>query len=492
MNTSPGTLLARACQLIEVRRFDEAAATIRQILQQDPDNSFAHALLSLCLEATQQYQLATEHAERAVATAPEFSFGHYALANVLHGRKRYPEARAAIDAALRLDPDDTRFYVMKAQICFGQRNWSEAQAAAEQGLRLDPVDESCANLRAMALRQQRKGVDAEQTIRETLARDPENSDSHANLGWSLLERRQAKEALHHFQEALRLDPESEFARTGLIHALQSHYVIYRWMFQYFVWISKFSQKHIWAILVGGYFGYRVLVYVNETVPALRFITGPLMVAYLLFACSSWLVGPVTNLALMASPYGRQALRPFERWTTMGVAGCLASGMIVLLSTFLLPFELPTVEILIGLSLMLGVLALPLSGLSNCRPGWPRQTAFAIFGLLGLMVLAQLVNTVVACRTPIPVAKLSAEKLGNLITVTEAQRRLDESAKLTEEQKRAARLELKRELEAVKSRLAEASKRPVDRFASRLFTAYTWLTLISVWTLNWLGMQTVRK
>ena len=489
MNTSPGTLLTRACQLIDVRRFDEAAATIRQILQQDPDNSFAHALLSLCLEATQQFQPATEHAERAVATDPESSFGHYALANVLHGRKRYPEARAAIDAALQLDPDDTRFYVLKAQICFGQRNWSEAQAAAEQGLRLDPVDETCANLRAMALRQQRKGGDAEQAIRETLARDPENADSHANLGWSLLERRQVKEALQHFQEALRIDPESEFARTGLIHALQSHYVIYRWMFQYFVWISKFSQKHIWAILVGGYFGYRGLMYLTEAVPAWRFITVPLVVAYLLFACSSWLVGPITNLALMASRYGRQALRPFERWTTLGVICCLASGVIILLCAFLLSFALPTVKIVIQLGLMVGVLAVPLSVLGSCDPGWPRQSAFAIFGLLTLMVVVQLVNTVVACRTPIPAGRISAE---SILKVTEAKRRLNESAGLSEEQKRAAQLGLNRELEAARSRLAEPSKRAVDIFAYRLFTAYNWLTLISLFTLNWLAMQTVRK
>jgi Tfp pilus assembly protein PilF len=489
MNASLGTLLARACQLIDVRRFDEAAATIRQILQQDPDNSFAHALLSICLEATEQFQPATEHAERAVATDPESSFGHYALANVLHGRQRYPEARAAIDAALLLDPDDTRFYALKAQICFGQRNWSEAQSAAEQGLRLDPVDESCANLRAMALRQQRKGGDAEQAIRETLARDPENSDSHANLGWSLLERRQAKEALHHFQEALRLDPESEFARTGLIHALQSQYVIYRWMFQYFVWISKFSTKHIWAILVGGYFGYRVLMYVNETVPALRFITGPLMVAYLLFACSSWLVGPITNLALMATRYGRQALKPFERWTTIGVICCLVCGVAILLSAFSMLFSLPTVAILIQLGLMVGVLAVPLSVLSSFDPGWPRQSAFAIFGLLAVMVVVQLVNTVVAFRTPIPKGRISAE---TLIKVTEAKRRLETIAELPEEQKQTAKLGLIRDLESARTQLAEPSKRTVDIFAGRLFTVYNWLILISLLTLNWLGMQTVRK
>ena len=368
MNASLGALLARADQLMQVRRFDEAAATIRKFLGQDPDNGFALALLSLCLSATQQLQAATEQAERAVAADPELPLAHFALATSLRNRQRFPEAQVAIDTALQLAPENHQLYGLKAQICFNQRNWRDAQAAAEQGLRLDPGDETCANLRAMALRQQRKGADAEQAIRETLARDPENSNSHANLGWSLLEQRKVADALKHFQEALRLEPDSEFAKAGLIHALQSQYVIYRWMFQYFAWISKFAKKYIWAILLGGYFGYRALLALAENVPALRIVAIPLVIAYVVFALSTWLVTPITNLALMASRYGRLALKPFERWNSLAVAGCLAGGLCLLVLSALRPLQGGIAENLIFPGFMLGLLALPVSGLSRCDPG----------------------------------------------------------------------------------------------------------------------------
>jgi hypothetical protein len=136
-----------------------------------------------------------------------------------------------------------------------------------------------------------------------------------------------------------------------------------------------------------------------------------------------------------------------------------------------------------------VLAVPLSVLSSFDPGWPRQSAFAIFGLLAVMVVVQLVNTVVAFRTPIPKGRISAE---TLIKVTEAKRRLETIAELPEEQKQTAKLGLIRDLESARTQLAEPSKRTVDIFAGRLFTVYNWLILISLLTLNWLGMQTVRK
>ncbi len=170
-------------------------------------------------------------------------------------------------------------------------------------------------------------------------------------------------------------------------------------------------------------------------------------------------------------------------------GCLASGLSILLGVFLLPFEPPTVGILIQLALMIAVLALPLSGLSGCDQSWPRQWAFAIVGVLELIVVAQLVNAVVACRTPIPKGRISTE---TLTKITEAKRRMETIAELPEEKRQTAKLELIRELMLTGARLAETIKRSHDILAGRFLTVYTWLTLISVWTFNWLGMQTVNK
>src|SRR6185295_5916341 len=98
-------------------------------------------------------------------------------------------------------------------------------------------------------------------------------------GWALLHAGDAKRALEHFREALRLDPELEFARAGVVEALKARNPIYRVMLLYFLWMARLSGRTRWGIILGGYFGFRMLRTWADEHPDYAAYVQPLIIAY---------------------------------------------------------------------------------------------------------------------------------------------------------------------------------------------------------------------
>lgn len=358
--------LDRALVLFQQGRLDLAEGELRQALLADPNHPMAHALLALCLLNRKEYEQATDEVERAIHLAPELPFAHYTLACVLQERNYLPQAELAIGEALRLDPTNPQFHATRAGIVFGQKRWQDALTAAEAGLRLDPEHIQCNNLRAMALvklgRQQEAGL----TIQTALARDPEDALSHANMGWTSLEQNDHKKALEHFGEALRLDPTQEWARAGLVEALQARYFIYRIMLRYFLWMAKLSDTMQWAIVIGGYIGFRVLGSIAANNPPLAPYLEPLLYLYIAFAVMTWVARPLCNLLLRCNRYGRYALSRDQIVASNWIGGCVLLVLLSLGGWWLFDSELGMYT-----ALMAGLLIMPLAGTFQCDAGWPR-------------------------------------------------------------------------------------------------------------------------
>lgn len=417
------SLLTRGSLLYQSNQYAEAIRLLQQALTIDPQNETVNGLLSLCFSETDELQRATEHAQAAIAASPDSAFGHYVLAYALMCRKRYAEADKAIDSALGLESANCSHFALKSQIRFSLSDWAGALAAAEKGLAIDAQDETCANLRGMALRQMRRGTDAEETIRETLARDPQNALSHANLGWTLLEKGSTKDALSHFQEALRLDPNFEFAREGLIHALRSKYLVYRLVFAYFTWISKFG-KYGWFIIIGGFIGFRILVSLSRTFPAIAPIILPLCIAYVLLALSTWLLVPLTNLLVMLSGYGRNALSRESKIIALAVGGCLVCGTAIVIAYAWADLG----RQFLYLGLMIGMISFPLAGSEQCDRGWPKRTAHAIVAILTLLVLVLLIPLANHLRNGTAAQPARVHSIQSLMAMLDGYSKLDASGK----------------------------------------------------------------
>ncbi len=374
-------MLQRANLLFQQERYSDAADAARQHLASMPEDAAAHRLLALCLVNQGQLQPATEHAQQAIALNPTDPYSHYALAVVLLRRKHLPEALAAVQRAISIDPGFVEGYALVAQIRLSQNRWQEAFEAANQGLSLDPDDTTCLNLRAMAEVKLGRSKDAAATLNDTLHRNPDNAWAHANQGWVSLEQGNPKQAAQHFKEALRLDPNLDWARAGVVEALKARNPIYRWLLLYFLWMAKFSGQARFAILIGGYFGYRFALNAADKNPNLAPFLWPLIVAYIIFALLTWLGSPLMNLLLRLHPLGRYALSDDQRRGANLTAVLLLLPCIVLVTGLALgsPFGQYGLAALLVL-----LLALPGSAIYECDEGWPRNVAWLVLAGLGLL------------------------------------------------------------------------------------------------------------
>lgn len=365
--------IQRAMLLAEQGRHQMAEKELRQHLAENPQDGFGQALLSLSLLEQERRDEAEQAAREAIGLAPDMAFSHYALARVLTDRRRLDDASTVIAEAIRLDPEDADYHAMRAAIEFTREKWKESLEAADTGLQFDPEHITCNNFRAMALVKLGRKADAGVTIGSTLARNPENSMSHANQGWTLLEQGDRKQAMHHFRESLRLDPEQEWAKAGLVEAIKAGNPIYAVFLKYLLWMQKLSPGARWGVLIGGYFGMRMLSGVSAANPNLAPYILPVRILYISFALLTWLAYPLFNLMLFLHPYGKHALNPEQRRQAALVGTCL---FLALASLALL-----MVPGLRGLSLMaalsFGLLSIPVSAIHSCSEGWPRWSMIAI-------------------------------------------------------------------------------------------------------------------
>lgn len=385
--------LQRALVLHQQGRHDLAEKELRQHLASEPNDGFAHGLLAICSLEQERLNDAEKSAREAIGVAPDLAFAHYALARVLSSRNREPEAATAIREAIRLEPTDADFHSMLAGIEFDRRDWSAALAAAEMGLQFDPEHVGCNNIRAMALVKLGRKAEAGATIERTLARDPDDAYSHANQGWTLLEQGQRKKAMEHFRESLRLDPTNEWAQAGLVEAIKAGNPIYAVMLKYFLWTQKLSDGARWGILLGGYFGSRLLAGLSASNPAWSPWIMPIRALYIAFALLTWLAHPIFNLLLFLHPFGRHALNKDQRAQATWVGLCLG----VALGSLGIWLGTGRNDDYVVPALVFGLLAIPTSAIFVCSKGWPRITMIAI--TLGLAAAGLIAVTVITFVQP---------------------------------------------------------------------------------------------
>jgi tetratricopeptide (TPR) repeat protein len=362
--------LERGLLLYQQERHDMAEQELRRSLIDEPHEAMSHALLALCLSHRKAYREATEESRHAVALGPDMAFAHYALADVLHDRDRYKEAEEAVNEAIRLDPQEELYRGLQAAIFMNQGRWQDALEAAEEGLALDAEDVACNNLRAMALIKLGRRDEAGTTLHDTLSRDPGNAWTHANQGWALLHENQPREALEHFREALRLEPQLEFARAGIVEAMKARFFLYRLMLRFFLWMNCHGARFQWAIILGGYIGYRLLLSYLRANPALEPLALPLIILYVTFASLSWLADPLFYLLLRFDRFGRHALSSDQVRASNWMALCLLATLLVLV--FWLGAGVPDLGFA---ALALAMLAMPATAVYKCKPGWPRHAMF---------------------------------------------------------------------------------------------------------------------
>src|SRR5690349_8810569 len=103
-----GPRLDRARVLLQLGRYEDAAAELRGALVDDPDDPVPHGLLALVLCDLRRPDEALEAAQEAMRLAPDLPLSLLALANALLSSGRLEDAAGAAWDLIAASPLDTR------------------------------------------------------------------------------------------------------------------------------------------------------------------------------------------------------------------------------------------------------------------------------------------------------------------------------------------------------------------------------------------------
>lgn len=383
-------LFERASQLVELGRYQEAEKYVLDILAAEPENTQALIMLAICKSNLKQADQAISIIRQVLAKSPDDEYVLYLYALFLLEKEEYKESEKFIKSAIAFNPQNADFFGLLANINLQQKDWQYALDNANKGLAIDPENLTCLNIRSTALFKLDRKEDAYETIEEALNYDPENDSTHSNIGWGLLEKGDQKKALEHFREALKINPENSIAKAGLVEALKARYFFYRIFLKYAFWIGNLKGGLQWGVIIGFYVGSRVLRMIADKNEAFAPFINPIIFLYTLFAVSTWIIAPLSNLFLRLNVYGRYALSREEIKSSnfVGIALLIGlAGFVMLLAVDNILF------FMIG---MFGItMMIPLSSMFNPQKERSKKIlitytlALAAVGLLGIV---QLIST----------------------------------------------------------------------------------------------------
>ncbi|PBQ32321.1 hypothetical protein CNR22_11250 [Sphingobacteriaceae bacterium] len=370
--------LQKAALLFEHRRYAEAEKEYGALVTSDPTNGYFHSMLALCALHLDKKKDAERHAKQGIFSSPSDDFSFYVAAIVALGTDS-KEAESFCYSAITLNPYKAEYYELKSILLLNKKEWQKALDAANEGLAIEAENIGCLNARAKALIKLDNKQQAYDTINEALYFDPDNAATHANLGWGLLEKSEHKKALEHFKQSLSIDPGNSHARAGMVEALKARYLFYRLFLRYAFWIGNLKGKAQWFVIIGFYIGSNVIRTLGDHYPGIQVITVPIVVLYTIFALTTWIITPLSNLFLRLNVYGRYALDDNEtrssNFTGISLLVSVLSGIAFLLFR--------NYEFLL-LCILMFSMAIPIAGTFAAAAKSKGRTALAIYSIAMLL------------------------------------------------------------------------------------------------------------
>lgn len=317
--------------LIHQKKFAEAEQILKDLLAMDANN--IHFLSLLAEVKLQQYKFQDAKAiiENAIGLSPDSPHLYYTRARIGVQQNDYDGAEDDLRQAIELDPADADYFAFRAHIKLSRKKYDEALQLANQALELDAENLLGLNTRSTALLKLNEKAESFFTIEKALREDPNNAYTHANYGWGLLEKGDHKKALQHFKESLKSDPGFEYAQAGMIEALKAANPLYRMFLKYAFWMSNLTARYQWGVIIGFYFVTRALRAIAKADETLQMFLTPVIIILTIFAFSTWIINPVSNLFLRFNTYGKYLLSKEQKMSSNFVAGSflvLIAGLVL--------------------------------------------------------------------------------------------------------------------------------------------------------------------
>ncbi|RSK40922.1 tetratricopeptide repeat protein [Hymenobacter perfusus] len=231
--------------LLDIHRPEQAERLVRQQLALNPQDVFAHILLSFALYQQQQLDGAREAARQALSLNPAASEAFYVLFLVEDQAGQGPARAQALQEALHLQPFNPKYLAAQAQLYLHQHQPAAAQQAAARGLANYPSHAGCLIAVANALHEQQRWPDLAPVLQQLVAAHPTMPKAHQLLGREAMRQQRYAAAQVHFQEVLRLAPTDATALQGASQAIRRQLWVGRaavWLDAYLTFISEGTKQ----------------------------------------------------------------------------------------------------------------------------------------------------------------------------------------------------------------------------------------------------------
>ncbi|MFY8021940.1 MAG: tetratricopeptide repeat protein [Bacteroidia bacterium] len=377
--------LERAQVLMSQGRWKEAESILGQCLVEMPEDTEVLSLMAAVKIQQDEFSEAERFIDQGISIDPSDDYLYYMKSRVKLISRQGELAEEWIRKAISLYPESAVYFGFLAFIQLQRKNYAEALETVNHALSINPEDLFALNTRTSILIKLNQKEDAFFTIEGALKEDPNNAYTHTNYGWNLLEHGDANKALEHFKEALKIDPNFELAQAGMAEALKARYFVYRWFMKFQFWMAKLSSKYQWGVILGFYFGTKVIRTLAASSETLAPFLNPLIFLLFIFAFSTWVMTPISNLFLRLNTFGKYLLSKEEKLSSNFVAVFCGLFLIGVGGMFLNTAEWFFALMVYGFTMMI-----PASGMFT-KAKYKNIMLYIFIGL-GLIGLTALIHT----------------------------------------------------------------------------------------------------
>jgi choline-sulfatase len=209
-----------ATAMLNAGRAREAAASLEQLVRDDPANHVFRETLARALRQSGDVARAIALYRQAVALAPNDADAWYNLAAALQESGNAPERAIALTEAAKRDPDRPEIHNIRGAALAEAGNLTDAEKEFRATIAADPRNARAYNNLGNVLSAMNRHDEAADAYRKAIELAPRYADPLNGLGAMLVGDGHAPDALPYFDRAMQIAPDYYEAQLNRAVALQ--------------------------------------------------------------------------------------------------------------------------------------------------------------------------------------------------------------------------------------------------------------------------------
>lgn len=208
-------LLQQASDLLVVGQADEAQRIIRQVIQNQPDNSDAHALLAIIAVVQNDKEAASNYANQAIYLNAQSPVAYLALSYTQQAHFDIEAALVSANKTLELDALNALAWARLAELQMSTGETDRAIASAHQAVQLQPDLAKTQSVLGFAHLLQIDTNSAKEAFNRSIAFDSSDPMPRLGMGLALIREGQLEAGRIQLEIAASLDPANSLIRSYL-------------------------------------------------------------------------------------------------------------------------------------------------------------------------------------------------------------------------------------------------------------------------------------